>query len=90
VPNPPTYAKTASVPPGGEQSRVPELIVRARELSDWQQIAELTRLPKVRLGTLRLPFTGKEQWRKTMETPPDGMTGIVAVLEGRIVGSADI
>jgi L-phenylalanine/L-methionine N-acetyltransferase len=80
VPNSLAYGQTASAPP----------TVRAREPGDWEQIAALTELPKVRWGTLRLPFTSKEQWRKTMETPPDGMTAIVAVLEGRIVGSADI
>jgi putative acetyltransferase len=79
VPNSLAHGKTASA-----------LIVRAREPGDWEQIAELTQLPKVRWGTLRLPFTSKEQWRKTMEAPPEGMTGIVAVLEERIVGSADI
>jgi L-phenylalanine/L-methionine N-acetyltransferase len=90
VPNSLAYGETASAPAGGEQARVPELIVRAREPSDWEQIAELTQLPKVRWGTLRLPFTSKEQWRKMMENPPEGSTGIVAVLEGRIIGSADI
>ena len=64
--------------------------IRAREPSDWQDIAVLMELPKVRWGTLRLPFTSKEQWRKKMENPPDEMTGIVAVLDGQIVGSAGI
>src|SRR5262249_22321642 len=66
------------------------LIIRAREPGDWQDIAALTELPKVRWGTLRLPFTSKEQWRKAMETPSDGMVGIVAVLQGQLVGSAGI
>jgi L-phenylalanine/L-methionine N-acetyltransferase len=90
VPNSLAYGQTASARAGDKQPRLPELIVRAREPGDWEQIAELTQLPKVRWGTLRLPFTSKERWRKMMETPPDGATGIVAALEGRIVGSAGI
>lgn len=90
MPNSPAHGKIASAPPGGEQRQVSDLIVRAREPGDWEQVAELKELPKVRWGTLSLPFTSKEQWRKTMEAPPDGMTGIVAALKGRIVGSADI
>jgi L-phenylalanine/L-methionine N-acetyltransferase len=82
--------KTAGPPPGGAPPLTAELIIRAREPGDWEDIAALMELPKVRWGTLRLPFTSKEQWRKAMETPPDGMTGIVAVLGGRIIGSAGI
>ena len=52
------------------------LTLRAREPSDFAQIAALTNLPKVRWGTLRLPFTSKEKWRKMSEVPPDGMTCI--------------
>lgn len=66
------------------------LSIRAREPSDLQEFAALMELPKVRWGTLRLPFTSKEQYRKWLESPPEGMTAIVAVLDGRIVGSADI
>jgi L-phenylalanine/L-methionine N-acetyltransferase len=47
-------------------------------------------LPKVRWGTLRLPFTSKDWWRKFMENPPDGTTAIVAVLDGKLVGCAGV
>jgi putative acetyltransferase len=66
------------------------LSIRAREPGDWPQFAELLELPKVRWGTLRLPFVSKDQYRKWLESPPEGMTGIVAVLDGRIVGCADV
>lgn len=74
----------------GALSRLCGVTIRAREPSDWEEIAALTELPKVRWGTLRLPYTRKEQWRKWMENTPDERTGIVAVFEKRIVGSADI
>ncbi len=50
----------------------------------------LLALPKVRWGTLRMPFERNELWRKRLENPPEGMTGIVAELDGRLVGSADV
>src|ERR1700722_4854478 len=66
------------------------LSIRAREPGDWQEFAELLALPKVRWGTLRLPFVSKDQCRKWLESPPEGTTAIVAVLDGRIVGSANV
>jgi putative acetyltransferase len=66
------------------------LTIRAREPSDWQEISALLQLPRVRWGTLRLPFMSAEDTRKWMEKAADGHTGIVAVLDGRLVGSADV
>ncbi len=66
------------------------LTIRAREPSDWQEIAALLQLPRVRWGTLRLPFVSAEQTRQWMEKPPEGHVGIVAVLDQRLVGSADV
>jgi putative acetyltransferase len=64
--------------------------IRAREPGDWQEIADLTSLPNVRFGTLRLPFTSGDHWRRLMEKPGDGVTSIVAVLDARIVGVAGL
>ncbi len=80
----------ANAPLEGAPPRLAGLAIRAREPSDWEEIAALTELPRVRWGTLRLPFTSKEQWRRMMENPSEQRTGIVAVSEGRIVGSAGI
>lgn len=78
-------------PPAHNKSlSLAELTIRAREPSDFEEIAALMNLPNVRWGTLRLPFTTKEQWRKWSETPPDGLTSIVAELGGRIVGIASV
>jgi len=87
---PPHETPAGSRPGSGAPPHPAGLTIRAREPGDWQEVAALMDLPKVRFGTLRLPFTSKEQWRKMMETPPDGMTGIVAVLHGRIVGNAGV
>ena len=69
---------------------IPGLAIRAREPGDWQEMAALLELPKVRWGTLRLPFARRDDWRRIMENPPDAMTGIVALLDGRLIGSADV
>jgi L-phenylalanine/L-methionine N-acetyltransferase len=90
VPNSLADTKTAEPPPGSKSSPLAGLKIRAREPSDFEEIAALMNLPKVRWGTLRLPFTTKEQWRKMSETPPDGMTSIVAELGERLVGMASI
>src|SRR5262249_29776632 len=89
VPNSLADTKPARPPPGSAPL-TPGLVIRAREPNDWQEIAALTELQKVRWGTLRLPYTSKDQWRKMRETPPEERTGIVALLEGRIMGTADI
>jgi putative acetyltransferase len=76
--------------PAAARARPAGLTVRAREPGDWQEIAALLALPRVRWGTLRLPFTSAEETRKWMEKSGDGHVGIVAVLDGRLVGSADM
>ena len=90
MPDAPPHETPAGSRPGSGAPCPAGLTIRAREPSDWQEMAALMDLPKVRFGTLRLPFASKEQWRKMMETPPDGMTGIVAVLDGRMVGNAHV
>jgi L-phenylalanine/L-methionine N-acetyltransferase len=89
MPNDPPSAEVARLRTADEIA-VAGLSIRAREPGDWQEFAALMALPMVRWGTLRLPFASKEQYRKWLESPPEGMTGIVAVLDGRIVGCADV
>jgi putative acetyltransferase len=65
-------------------------VIRAREPSDCREVTALRQLPGVRWGTLALPFTSEDATRKFLETPVEGRTGIVAVLDPRIVGTADL
>jgi putative acetyltransferase len=81
---------TALLPPDNPRDRVAGLSIRARDPTDWRELYALTQLPRVRWGTLRLPFANPELTRKWVETPRDGHVGIVAVLDERIVGSADV
>jgi putative acetyltransferase len=88
MPNPdkdkdaPPSAATRPPPPG--------LIIRAREPSDWQEMSALAQLPRVRWGTMRLPFTSADETRKWLEKTSEGHVATVAVLDGRLVGAADI
>jgi len=66
------------------------LTIRAREPEDCAAIAELVSLPRVRWGTLRLPFTSREDVRQWMEKTPAGHLQIVALLDGRLVGTAGV
>src|SRR5690348_11274640 len=77
-------------PPAAARAQPAGLVIRAREPGDFQEIAALLQLPRVRWGTLRLPFVSEEATRKFLEAPAEGRTGIVAVTDGRIVGSADL
>jgi L-phenylalanine/L-methionine N-acetyltransferase len=88
MPDAPPRETPAEARPG--TPRPAGLTIRAREPGDWPEVAALMDLPKVRFGTLRLPLASKDQWRKMMEAPPEGTTGIVAVLDGCIVGNAGL
>ncbi len=79
-----------STDPRSQPGRACPVTIRAREPSDCQEITALLQLPRVRWGTLQLPFVSAEARRKLMENLPEGHTGIVAVLDGHIVGSADV
>jgi putative acetyltransferase len=83
TPAKPLSPGTLFTPPAG-------LIVRARETGDWREVALLMELPRVRWGTLRMPFTSPEQTRKWLENPPDGQVAVVAILDGKLVGTAAI
>src|ERR1700733_5249737 len=77
-------------PPAATRAAPPGLILRAREPGDWQALAALMQLPRVPWGTLRLPFVSAEETRKWVEKPPEGLTCIVAILDDRLVGVADV
>lgn len=86
----PADVQTAAPSPGGIHCAVAGLRLRAQEPSDFAGIAALLELPKVRFGTLRLPFTSQEYWRKQTENPAEERIGIVAVLDDRIIGSGGL
>jgi putative acetyltransferase len=83
-------ASSDDPPPAAPRPSPAGLAIRACEPGDCQEIAALRQLPRVRWGTLALPFTSEDATRKFLENPADGRTSIVAVLDGHIVGHAAV
>lgn len=79
-----------SVVPLGGGPCVSDLIIRAAEPGDSEQLAALVNLPGYRHGTLRTPFHSIEWMRKRLETAPSGFTEIVAEQGDIIVGKANL
>src|ERR1700738_558048 len=77
-------------PPTAARARPAGLTIRASEPTDWQELAALIQLPRVRWGTLRLPFVSADETRKWLEKPSEGRVQIVAMLDGKIVGTAGL
>lgn len=80
--NPIPLAKDAAWPDG--------LVIRARRPSDADGIVTLHNMPGYRNGTLRTPHHTQEEIRKGIENQPASMTGLIALLDGRIVGDAGL
>jgi putative acetyltransferase len=68
----------------------PDLVIRAARTGDAEEIAALQNLPGFRFGTLRLPYQTPEEVRKPLESRPPASVMIVAVAEGRVVGSGSL
>jgi putative acetyltransferase len=67
-----------------------DLVIRAARASDAEGIADLNNLPRVRAGTLRLPYQTPEQTRKWLESQAPNSLNIVAEHNGEIIGSAGL
>lgn len=80
--NPTPLAKDTAWPKG--------LVIRARRPSDADGIVTLHNMPGYRNGTLRTPHHTPEEIRKGIENQPASMTGLIALLDGRIVGDAGL
>ena len=64
--------------------------IRSAEPGDYSALQLLHAQPKVIHGTLQLPFTSQEFWRKRCIERPENMRVIVACVQDAIVGSAAI
>lgn len=63
-----------------------ETTIRAFEMKDWEDVAELFMGPKCRWGTLQLPYQSRDDIKKKLENPPGDMRRLVAERGGRVVG----
>ena len=64
--------------------------IRRTEPSDYEAMQKIFMGPKVVWGTLQLPFPSVEAWRKRLEEPPEGTFGLVACVDGELVGQLNI
>ncbi len=64
--------------------------VRGREPGDIEAITEIFNCPGVVAGTLQLPYQSVESRRERFGQPSPGTYGLVAEVEGRVVGSAGL
>jgi putative acetyltransferase len=79
--------------PASESDAMPietGLTIRAREHEDCAAVAEIMALPKVRWGTHWMPFASREQTRQWIASMPEGSIQTVALLDGKLVGTAGI
>jgi putative acetyltransferase len=78
-------------PPLDPEARWPEgLSIRARTPADAPGILALHNMPGYRFGTLRTPHHTIEEIRRHIESPPANNIGLVAVMDGRIVGDVGL
>lgn len=78
----PPLASNAAWPDG--------LVIRARRPSDAEGIVTLHNMPGYRNGTLRTPHHTPEEIRKGIENQPANTTGLIALLDGKIVGDVGL
>ncbi len=62
------------------------IVIRGVEEDDWEGVSEVMNNASVVYNTLLLPFTSRDKIRDRMENPQDNYYGLVAELEGVIVG----
>lgn len=63
-----------------------ETTIRAFEMADREEVAELFLAPRCCWGTLQLPFQSRDGIRKKLETPARELHRLVALREGKVVG----
>lgn len=65
-----------------------EVTVRAFEMADWEDVAELYLAPNCCWGTLQLPYQSRDDIKKRLETPRSDRYRLVAILNEtqKIVG----
>jgi L-phenylalanine/L-methionine N-acetyltransferase len=62
------------------------LTIRRTEPSDYEAVRQVFAGPKAVWGTLQLPFSTVEQWRKRLAEPPEDYFSLVACTEHEVIG----
>jgi putative acetyltransferase len=67
-----------------------EILIRAMEPGDMAQVTDALNQPLAVWGTLQLPYASVAARLKRHEAAPAGHTRLVAVIEGRVIGTAGL
>ncbi len=62
------------------------ITIRHTEPGDYQAVQQIFAGPKAVRGTLQLPLSSVERWRKRLAEPPDGLFSLVGCVEQEVVG----
>jgi len=62
------------------------ITIRGVEADDWEDVAALRSTAGVIYGTLQLPYMSRDLVRDRLENMPNDQRGLVAVVDGRVVG----
>lgn len=65
----------------------PDIVIRAMEPEDLPAITEVLNQPRAVWGTLQTPFVSVDARRERAAENGSGDAGLVAVVEGRVIGS---
>ena len=69
---------------------IERLTIRRAEADDCVAVAEMFKSLKVFPGTLQVPYPSHEYWRKRITDNPESAYYLVAIIDQRVVGMANI
>ena len=67
-----------------------EIEIRRVEPGDYRAVQQVYAQPRAVWGTMQLPFPSEELWKKRLAEAGDQTYGLVACVEGEIVGHAGL
>lgn len=66
---------------------IPNIVIRHSEVSDAEAIHRINTAPKAIWGTLQVPYTSVEKYRKRIAERPEGRYHLLAVVDDEPVGN---
>src|SRR5690606_26859743 len=63
------------------------IIIRGQEADDWEDVAEIFEGERAIAGTLQLPYQSRDAIRDRVENPRPDLRVLVAIVDGRVVGT---
>jgi L-phenylalanine/L-methionine N-acetyltransferase len=58
-----------------------KVTIRAFEMADWEDVASLFLAPNCRWGTMQMPYQSRDEIKRKLENPPQGLHRLVATFE---------